>query len=86
MVLHHKCFANDVSVDFIGLGLANVIFSHRGSLDRVEHTHFVERSNKISDKVVAVVPVDSRPMMRLFLSKESGLEISSWKPSPLFVN
>lgn len=51
MVLHHKCFTNDVSVDFISLRLADVIFSHRGSLDRVENTHFVERSNKISDKV-----------------------------------
>ena len=50
-----KSFANYVSVDFISLRLADVIFSHRGSLDRVENTHFVERSNKISDKVVAVV-------------------------------
>ena len=30
--------------------------------------------------------VDSRPMMMLFLSNDSSLEISSWKPSASFVN
>ena len=55
MILYHKSFANDVCVEFIGLRLADVVFAQGGSPDRVEHTHFVIRSDKIPCKVIAIV-------------------------------
>ena len=55
MILHHKNFANDVCVNFIGFRLADVGFAQGGSPDRFEHTHFVIRSDEVSNKVVAIV-------------------------------
>ena len=54
--LHHESFSNDVCVDFVSLRFANVVFTYSISLDGVQHTHFVILNNKISNKVVAVVP------------------------------
>ena len=47
--------AIDLCVDFVSLRFANVVLTHSRSLDGVQHTHFVILSNKISNKVVAVV-------------------------------
>ena len=54
-VLHHKSFSNNVCVDFISLGFANVIFTDLTGFDWVQHIHLVRLSNKVSNKVVAVV-------------------------------
>lgn len=55
MILYYKTFANDVCVDFIGIRCTNIVFLQGGSPDRVVHTHFVIRSDKIPCKVVAIV-------------------------------
>lgn len=55
MILYYKSFANDVCVDFIGIRCTNIVFAQGGSPDRVGHTHFVIRSDKIPCKVVAIV-------------------------------
>ena len=45
----------DVRVDFVSLGLADIVFAHRRSLNRVDNTHVIAMGNKVSNKVVAVV-------------------------------
>lgn len=54
MFLYHKCLTNDASVDFVSPCLANVIVC---IVEVVigENTYFVERSNKILEKVVDAV-------------------------------
>jgi len=54
-ILHHKSFGNDVCVDLICLRFANVILPHSRSLDGVQHTHLEIFSDKVSNKVVAIV-------------------------------
>ena len=53
--LHHESFGNEVSIDLIRFGLANVIFTQGGSLDRVEDTDPVVVRHKEFNKVVAVM-------------------------------
>ena len=53
--LHQKSFVNEVSIALIRFGLANVIFTQGGSLDRVEDTDLVVVSHKEFNKVVAVM-------------------------------
>jgi hypothetical protein len=55
IILHHKSFSNNISVDLICLRFANVILTHLTGLDGVQHTHLVKLSNKVSNKVVTVV-------------------------------
>ncbi len=54
-ILHHKCLGNEERVDFVSLGLADVVLAHDRCLDGVQHTHAIVTGDKVSDKVVAVV-------------------------------
>ena len=54
-ILHHERLCNEERVDFVSLGLADVVLAHDRSLDGVQHTHAVVTGDKVSDKVVAVV-------------------------------
>ena len=54
-ILHQKSLSNDVSVDLIRLGFAQIVFAHGRRFDRVEYTHFKGTGNKVSYKVVAIV-------------------------------
>ena len=55
VILHHKSFSNHICVDLICLRFANVVFTNLTGFDGVQHTHLVKLSNKVSNKVVAVV-------------------------------
>ena len=54
-VLYHKGFNNNRHIDFISFGLAHIVFMHRGSLNRIENTHFKALTDKKMNTVVTVV-------------------------------
>ncbi len=37
-ILHHECLGNEECVDFVSLGLVDVVLTHGRSLDGVQHT------------------------------------------------
>ena len=53
--MHYIIGIYNKRVDFISLRLANIVFTHRRSLDRVENTHFKALADKKTNKVVTVV-------------------------------
>ena len=53
--LKHKRLRDDVGINLIRLGLADVVFPHGRGLDRVDHTDLTTFRNKVVDKVVTVV-------------------------------
>ena len=53
--LHHEGFGNNESVDLISLRFADVVAPHGRRFERVNHAHIKRFSNKVSNKVVAVV-------------------------------
>ena len=55
VILHHKSFSNNKCVDLICLCFTNIVLTHLTGFDGVQHTHLVELSNKVSNKVVTVV-------------------------------
>ena len=55
MIMKHKDFSNNKHIDFISLRLANIIFTHGRSLNRVENAHFEVLADKETNKVVTVV-------------------------------
>lgn len=53
--LHHKRFCNEIGINLIRLGFADIVFSHGCGLDRVDDTDLVAILHKITNKIVAVV-------------------------------
>ena len=74
-----------ISIQRTGDGFHSGLFTHMTSFDVVQYTLGKVRQQGIEQGFYSSVSL-TRPVMMLFLSNDSSLEISSWKPSASFVN
>ena len=53
--IDHECFGNEEGIQFIRLGLPDVISPKAGCLQRVQDTNLIAMQHKIFNKVVAIM-------------------------------